>query len=138
MPRALEEGGVAPVKKEESDRAAVIYEVIQDQRPLLPEGLEDRAAQEKRRTVNPVMGNFCHCMCTHAHTCKYSNTAAAGRGGRTRGHSEEVGKETEGDTPKSGSGVVTHQTTGGAGEFWGTCLDKWLHFSPAIANVLTY
>lgn len=30
--------------------------------------------------MNPVMGKSCHQVCTHAHTYKYSNTAAAGEG----------------------------------------------------------
>ena len=68
-------------------------------------------------------------MHVRVHTCKYSYTAAAG---------EEVRPEDARSvkvTPDCGRETLKDYGQGGCRS---ACPDKWLHFSPAITNVLTH
>lgn len=88
--------------------------------------------------MNPVMGKSCQCGCTHAHTCKYSNTAAAGEGVER----EDIlsrwirsMKVTPLSVAMGQRDIDRLQREGGRRS---ACPDKWLHFSPAILTVLTH
>lgn len=81
------------------------------QRPVVPEGREDRAVVEKleKLWIQSWESPAIPCACVHVVTHSNFQTQLQPGEVKTRGHSEEVGKDREGDTPEWGDGVVRHQ-----------------------------